>query len=109
MLDCRHDQEHEAIVIIMDPQLISWSVSLMSRVVISSPMHTQSRDGMETKLCRGVGITSGKIKNKKELEAGMEKEEEKIPGLQLGWVHIIKHLVGCRVSQPLLPLPVCRW
>ena len=34
----------------------------------------------------------------------MEEEEEKIAGLQLGLVQLIRQLGGCRVSQPLLPL-----
>lgn len=80
MLDCRHGQEHEAIVI-TGLQLSPWTVNLMIRAVISSPMHTQSWDRMETNLHRGVDV-----------------------GLQLGLVQLIRQLGGCRVSQPLLPL-----
>lgn len=74
MLVCWHYQEHEGVVIITGPQLSPWTVNLMIRAVISSPMHTWSWDGMETNPCRGVGVTTGKEEKKKKKRKSWKQE-----------------------------------
>lgn len=110
MLDRQHGREHGAIAVLVGPQLSPWTVNPMIRAVISSPMLTQSWDGLGTNLHRGVGVIRGNQKKKKkereDLETGME-EEEKNAGLRLGLVQLIRQL-GVTAGRPIARY-LCGW